>query len=253
MICVTVAPLLLSPRGGIGPLLLGADSSGKAVVVTLSVFSLATLYSAGVGRLLNAVVGMFVLGAGLFMLAGRTETAVEYFHGGSLSMVLLEQGLWIVVCLVATGMVFLMAGWLSDIEPDEDGVRPHPIFSGAAMRSLGAGVIVLPVVWILAQTPMKGQVLGAVVVGSMFVGLVGRLFSPHVQPWLLFVSPILFGGVGQVLGVTIFGGTVDMTMPGSVSMLHPLNMPMPLDYAAGSLMGVALGLGWAKSFLQHEG
>ncbi len=28
--------------------------------------------------------------------------------------------------------------------------------------------------------------------------------------------------------------------------------PMPIDYAAATLMGVAFGLGWAKSFLHHE-
>jgi hypothetical protein len=27
---------------------------------------------------------------------------------------------------------------------------------------------------------------------------------------------------------------------------------MPVDYATGSLMGVAVGLGWARSFLHHE-
>ena len=31
-----------------------------------------------------------------------------------------------------------------------------------------------------------------------------------------------------------------------------LLLPMPVDYAAGSLMGVAAGLGCAKSFLHHE-
>ena len=31
-----------------------------------------------------------------------------------------------------------------------------------------------------------------------------------------------------------------------------MSYPLPIDYAAGSLMGVAFGLGWAKSFLHHE-
>ena len=33
--------------------------------------------------------------------------------------------------------------------------------------------------------------------------------------------------------------------------IHPLNMPMPLTYAAGTLVGV-LGLGWARSFLHYD-
>ncbi len=31
-----------------------------------------------------------------------------------------------------------------------------------------------------------------------------------------------------------------------------LSLPMPIDYAAGSLLGVSMGLGWAKSFQQQE-
>jgi hypothetical protein len=34
--------------------------------------------------------------------------------------------------------------------------------------------------------------------------------------------------------------------------LTALARPMPLDYLAGSLLGVSFGLGWAKSFLHHE-
>ena len=30
------------------------------------------------------------------------------------------------------------------------------------------------------------------------------------------------------------------------------SLPMPMDYAAGSVMGAAVGVGWARSFLHHE-
>ena len=41
----------------------------------------------------------------------------------------------------------------------------------------------------------------------------------------------------------------DAYVNGSVPML---SLPMPLDYAAGTLIGIPLGLGWAKSFLHEE-
>ena len=30
-------------------------------------------------------------------------------------------------------------------------------------------------------------------------------------------------------------------------------MPMPMDFVAGSLMGVAMGLGWSRSFVEEHG
>ena len=29
-------------------------------------------------------------------------------------------------------------------------------------------------------------------------------------------------------------------------------MPMPITYAAGTLVGVSMGLGWARSFLHYD-
>ena len=63
-------------------------------------------------------------------------------------------------------IVFKFAGPLHDVEPLEHGAPPDPLFSAAAMRSAAAGVIVLPVVWFVAQSTMKAQVIGAVFFGS---------------------------------------------------------------------------------------
>ena len=47
------------------------------------------------------------------------------------------------------------------------------------------------VVTMVLHRPMKGQALGAVVVGSMLAGLGGRLLAPRVTPVLLFAAPCL--------------------------------------------------------------
>ena len=88
------------------------------------------------------------------------------------------------------------------------------------------------------------------VVGSVVAGLVGRMMLPHAQPLLLCVSPCFFGMLAQIAGVVMLRQPLDQAyVQGTIP--HFL-FPLPMDYAAGSLMGVAIGLGWAKSFLHEE-
>jgi len=73
--------------------------------------------------------------------------------------------------------------------------------------------------------------------GSMIAGLVGRLLSPHVQPLLLFVSPIVFGAIGHAIGMMLVKQPLDVAFV--EQSLSAMSLPMPVDYAAGSLMGAS--------------
>jgi hypothetical protein len=149
--------------------------------------------------------------------------------------------------LAATLVVFRFAGPLSDIEPEQPGGAPAP--DGLGLRGLAAAVLVLPAVWLFARSDLRGQTLMAVVVGSMVVGLVGRLIAPHAQPRLLFAAVCLVGALGHLVGMMMVeGGLADAFVARAIP---KINLPMPIDYAAGSLMGVSMGLGWAKSFLHQ--
>ena len=62
---------------------------------------------------------------------------------------------------------------------------------------------------------------------------------------------LVFGATGQLIAASVTHDTladayINNTLPA-------LALPMPIDFAAGSLMGVSMGLGWAKGFLHHEG
>ena len=70
------------------------------------------------------------------------------------------------------------------------------------------------------------------------------------KPRLLFASACLCGALGQAVAAM----TVNVPLPEALvaRTIPNLIMPMPIDYAAGSLVGISMGLGWAKSFLHHE-
>jgi hypothetical protein len=251
------AGYLTSPRGAAGPTVLQAHSPLVAVLAVVICVGIATLIAGIVGRLSNAVVGMFVLGVGLFVLASSLTTIVELaFANAAVSsrammlLLALEALLWAGLCLVATLTVFKISGPLTDVAPEPSGRIPHPIWSNAALKSAAAGVLVLPAVWLIAQSPMKGQMIGATLIGSMAAGLAGRLLVPNVQPVLLFVSPIVFGAVGYLIAALMLRMPPDAAY--IANELPKLAKPMPIDYAAGALWGVSWGLGWARSFLHHE-
>ena len=256
-ICAQAAPYLTMESGAASPAALQAQSPAGAVIAVLICMALATVIGAVAGRMVNAVVGMFVIGAGMFVLDGRLDTirAIAFANTGSSSraplvLLAIEAAIWAADVLGVSLAVFKIGGPLRDVQPDADGRTPHPLFSLEAMKSAGAGIIVLFAVVIIGLSPMKGQMIGATFVGGMLAGLVARLVSPHVQPVLVFASTILFGAIGYVVAMAMLKMPLDAAYVADA--LPALSRAMPLDYVAGALMGVAVGLGWARSFLQHE-
>jgi hypothetical protein len=242
---------MASPRGAPGPTALQAASPAAATAGVLGAFVVGTVVAAAVGRLVNAVVGLFVLGWGIAVLAMQTSAVHEVAFGEGSAMLLAVETL--LLALVTAGSVvavFRMAGPLRDIEPDVYGHHPHSILSLAAARSAATGLLLIPAVWIIAQSPMKGQAIAAAFLGGMAAGVTSRLVSPHVQPILIFPAAIAAGALGQVLGAVLTGeGLREALVAGRLS---PLLLPMPLDIAGGAIAGVAIGIGWAKSFLHHD-
>ncbi len=261
------ASLVISGRGDAGPAILasGLMSGGLAILIALVASAIIGIV---VTRITNTAVGLFACGGGLFGLSFRLDTVRELAFGSrlidaaggapvgltngpGLVSIAIETAIWAGLILAAVLFVFKFGGALKDVEPDDSGRNPHPLSSPAAWKMAAAGLIMLPVVWFAAQSDAKGQAIGAVFAGGMACGLAGRLISPHVQPILLFASPVLAGAIGHVVALVLLKdqSLIDAYVSGS---LAPLARPMPVDYAAGSMMGVAVGLGWAKSFLHHE-
>ena len=251
VVCALSIGFVTSPRGTVGPTVLQAESVVKAGIAVLVTFSVATAIACVLGRLTNAAVGLFALGCGLTVLAMRSATAQEIaFSGGSLGLLAVETGIWAALVLAAAVAVVLVAGPWLEPAPAHERLRPCDWLSGPAFLSLLCGSVVLPVVLLGAQSHMKGQVLATVWLGSVAVGMAGRFVARRAQPVLVFAAPCLFGVIGHLIGLAMTDGALDVAfVKGSMS---PLSLPMPIDYAAGSLLGVSAGVGWAKSFLQEE-
>lgn len=248
--CVLAIGFITSPRGAVGPTMLQAESPVAAMVAMVGCFAVATAIAMVVSRLISAGVGLFILGSGLGVVALRSATIEEIaFGGGSLGLLAGETAIWAALILAATIAVFAVAG----PEPQEGESRFGRLSgwrSRTALVHVASGLVVVPVVWLIARAPMQGQVLTAVLVGGMGVGLAARLLAPQAPPVLAYAAPCVFGAIAQLIGAVTTGNPLDDALvSGSISAWC---LPRPIDYAAGSLMGVAMGAGWARSFLHED-
>lgn len=253
-----LAPALVNDRGTAGPLIFGSESVVAALAAVVACIVTATALGIVMARIANSAVGLFVLGGSLFGLAWRTASVTELARiaaessagGHPLLGACVEDLVWAVLLAAASLALFRFGGALPDIEPNEDGQVPSPCTSIDGWRAVAAGVAVLPVVWLVARTTSSGQLIGAAFLGGMVAGLAARLISPHVQPVLVTPAVLVAAAIGHAwVAFTVGAEFPDLVRAGT---LPQLGRPMPIQYAAGAAMGVAMGLGWAKSFLHHE-
>lgn len=252
LVCVSVAPFLRQASGSLGPIAITAGSPALAVIVMLVALAVATAIGLLVGRTSNASIGLFVVGFGLAVLSLNLAPLQEIAFHGQLGPVVISLGVWTCLVLVISILTFRICGPLPEIKTLPGEPVPDPLRSSQAAQSCACGLIVLPVVWLIARAPADGQTLAAVTVGSIAVGLVGRLVAPSVQPVLLFAAPCAAGFLGALWGWIGAGPASQLADAYVLQELLPLSYPMPLDYVAGSLMGVSMGVGWSRSFIHEE-
>jgi len=120
----------------------------------------------------------------------------------------------------------------------------HEVFNSDAARGMAAAGIALLVVWLLARTELKGQAIGAAVIGGVATAFIGRRLVGDSQPILLMAAPVFAIGLAQLFTAYTLKAPLDQVvvqrgLPG-------WSMAMPLDIAAGTLIGIPIGLGWTK-------
>lgn len=250
-----------SPRGVPGPGIVDAISPVTASLALLVAFALCTLVAVVVSRLLNPVVALFTLGAGMGVAAMQSGTIRDAcFDGGSLVPLGIEGIVWALLVAGASIVIHLAtrhealepagarggaggggAAAVSAGSPGHASMRAQ-IFDFEALKLGAIGAVAIIGVWLLVTNPLKGQAIGAAVVGGLLAGHVAKRAAPHASPALLFASPILFIAIVQAIAATWVGDSASAFVRGSIPNLVAV---MPLDLVSGSIVGVALGIGLA--------
>ena len=277
-----IKSFLLSSTGTFGPTILQAQSPGPAIVALLIALATCTVIACLVSRILcnkkfllvdafvrlptsaqdvlrpheslanSRVTGtsLLIIGIGLGWTCLQLESIQTVVLDGSMGLLALEGLLWAIALLIMTCIVLRFGGNFVTAMQNDDGTTDDWATSNAAIKMAACGACVLPVVWLIAQSPLKGQVVIATTVGAVAAGLVGRLVAPTVQPVLLFPAVCVFGALGQwVVGMTLPDDPSALVAAGQ---LPNLVLPLPIDYAAGAMIGIPIGISWGNGFIEKQ-
>lgn len=261
--CWLAVGSLHSARGIPGPGVFDAVAPVPAAMALLGAFVVATVVAAIVSRLLNPIVGLFVLGAGLGVISMRSGTIRDAcFDGGSLVPLAIEGIIWAVLIALASIIVHHFGrdeGDMGVAGAARGGARGGCVSGGtahggaaatlarvcdpSALKVAAIGAVAIVGVWLLITSAFKGQAIGAAIVGGLLAGHVAKRAAPDGLPVLLFATPILFIAIAQLVLALSIADPADAFVHGSIPNLVAV---MPLDLVSGSIVGVAIGIGLAK-------
>lgn len=271
-----VACLVVGPVAGWLVQGLRAPDGGGQVSLLLSSTPVMGLVRGGLAVLLAGVTGvvaaaiigtrMGLFSAGLVlawaaMATGRIDGILgwEAARGGAIgSMTLLsvEGALVGGLGVIVAAAVLLMPVRRAAIEVAPGEKDPHPVQHFAEPRAIlhrsapvallagliGAGVVV----WLVAQSTYKGQTFAAAALGGVAAGAAVRVLAVHASGVWAFVAFAVLSAASPVVARMMSGDVAAAAMSGQ---LLRLAHPLPLDYLAGALVGVPMGLAWGASMV----
>ena len=253
LVGVFASRFCVSPRGAASPALLVATQPMPAIAAVLVAMIIALLITLTLAKPINAVVSLFALGCAFAAYAMQTGTISDFvFLGANMKLAAAETIVWGVFIMLAAMITFRVGGALVDVPAhDRDGTFAGEIFHKRAMLSLLAGLAAIPILLFTMVGASKGQAIGACAIAGVITAVIGRMIAPRAQPIVLFAMPALVIGVAQLV-LAFTGAAVSPDIAFVNGTLSPICVPMPMDIAAGSLLGVAIGLGWSKGLVKPQ-
>jgi len=131
------------------------------------------------------------------------------------------------------------------------GVNPVPALAASLLGSMVVGGVL---VWLVAVSSARGQTLMAALVGGLGAAaaahLIGSSMKAVVTPLVPFLALVFLAVIGPVAGKLLHGDhLVEATY---AEHLFALARPLSLDWPAGAMLGIPVGLGWAGAMLDKR-
>lgn len=251
---VWLSPRVVGGHGGPGWTYLANGSVGAGIAAML----LAVLAAFGVGLLTSRFFGMRAgLGA-----AGMTLVAPALQGGTIVEVLRWAEAPGVFAALAVEGAIFAVGAFvftlaMSRIAPREAPYSPaerEERTKSHLREGLVGGVTALAVgaiaAWVLAREPIKGQMLATGFAAGAAGMAAGRVFAPRAPIAAIVLGVLLLGVVGPVLGFVVAGG--DALRDAYARSLPAIAGPTPIDWLAGAMLGMPVGLSWAFSILEKR-
>jgi len=239
---------LASDARGVVPVIPQASVSLSGWVAVAALWLVAWFVALGVGKAVNTAVGLFAAGCVLGVYAMRSGAVLDAAFDATspTSLAIVSIGYAVLAGLVSWS-TFVFAGPLPDMPADPDELPEHGFgaFQPRQLVAALAAVAAVVVVVFMARTDSKGQAVGAMTLGSMLAAMLARSIRARTQPVVVFAAPALALGIAQLVLSFSSAGSFDTDIVRGL--VAPVLRLMPMDIAAGSLCGVALGYGMTKA------
>jgi hypothetical protein len=251
-----VGPIAGQATGAIPALDGGPEAAafvGRSVVagvgLTLAAVTIATLWGLLGARLLGARTGLFLAGLVVAWAAGQGATVVGLMRvtgeSGTFVSLAIEGG---VLLVVGAGMSWAIC--LVGRATEQDYAEPITHIDnlyGLVAAVLAGGLAA----WLLAREGLKGQTLAAGVAAGVAAATIGRLIGQRAQPMIFVPAVMLLAVIGPIAAMQLGGANaVERVFENRISALGLLT---PMDWLAGALLGVPMGLAWAASLTNRHG
>jgi len=244
-----VASRLRTPSGLDDATPLTAASSIEGIVVGVAVLLIAVGYGAAVGRLVHLRMGLICTGLALTMSAwqfGGTEPLVRDAGGaGVLGRLAVEGAIFGALAIVACVGLVRFSKPIPQQSPS-DSPKPLDWALGAIVCLVAGGLAA----WLLARSPMQGQVYAAAVAAGVAGGAAGRSVAFRAPMLALLAGGLALAFVGPMVATM-------RVAPDALGMLYAGDWPAigyitPFDWLAGVLIGAPLGEMWAHSMVDRQ-
>lgn len=247
--------------GGVAATPLVSASPMAGVLAALGAVAIALVVGAVAARLLGLAPGMTA--AGLIMAwaawrSGTIEGLVRAEQSGAPLRSLAIEGLLFgvigVILAAALAMISRHDGYGHSGHRAEGGGLRLVLPGKAVLPALGVGLLAGAVVaWFLAVSPLKGQAVLSAVCAAVAMAAAARLVDLRTPMAGLAIPVAALAVLGPLAGLALAGnggsvsGVVASVYRGT---LAPIANITPLDWIAGGLLGIPMGVAWAGSMME---
>lgn len=238
---------------------LTASSPVTGVLVGLVVVAIAIAYGVAVGRFVHLRLGLICAGLVLTWPAWRFGTVAALIRDAGdaspISGLVMEGAIFAAVLSVGC---LAIVRWARPVEDDvlqdqplkkvatTEPARPADWAIGGAAAALAGAAAA----WLIAQSPLQGQVYAAAVAAGVAGGAVGRSVAGRAPILAILIGGLCLAVVGPLVSQMALSG--DALTRLYAGQWPGLGLITPFDWLAGVLVGAPLGEMWARSMVDRQ-
>lgn len=227
------------------------DSLARGLVGLVVTVGVAGLVGVAAARFLGVNAGLGAMAMALIapaMRLGELVPILRWAEPGAFRTLAFEG---LLLALIGAAVAVLLERASHARAHGSCDARPARLLSIDSAIALGVALAAGAVAaWVIAREPTKGQAIFAGVAAGIGGGAAARLVAIRAPLASIALGVMLVAALGPILGMTLGGG--DALRAAYEQRLPALANPIPLDWLAGSMLGLPLGLTWAASVIEKR-